>query len=257
MQRGKSICKELKSIRRNIAKENNIPFESPECTYEGPCKGTCPKCESEVRMLEHELTKRISLGKAVTIAGVSVSMAALGVSCGNNGGQLQGEPEVGDSMQNDTICSNSIYSDTIELVVDKNGNPVSAVDKPPLCDEGFYVGGIDEQIVEGEPDEFAGMIEDVAEFPGGEQALMEFLEAHIQYPAAAKENNISGKVFVQFTIEKDGTPTNFKVKRDIGGGCGQEAVRVLRLMPKWKPAKQKEVVVRSQYNLPITFSLDK
>ena len=75
MSHGKSICKQLKAIRRQIAKENDIPLEIPTCTYQGPCAGTCPQCESEVSFLEKELARRISLGKAATVAGIAVTLA--------------------------------------------------------------------------------------------------------------------------------------------------------------------------------------
>lgn len=76
MSYGKSICKHLKAIRRQIAKENNISLVIPTCTYQGECAGTCPQCESEVRFLEKELAKRLSLGKAATVAGIAVTLSA-------------------------------------------------------------------------------------------------------------------------------------------------------------------------------------
>ena len=76
MSYGKSICKQLKAIRRQIAEENSIPLEIPTCTYQGECAGTCPQCESEVRFLERELAKRLTLGKAATVAGIAVTLSA-------------------------------------------------------------------------------------------------------------------------------------------------------------------------------------
>ena len=73
--RGKDICKELKAVRKKIAEENGIALEIPECTYQGPCKGTCPRCESEVRFLENALAKRIKLGKVATVAGLALGLA--------------------------------------------------------------------------------------------------------------------------------------------------------------------------------------
>ncbi len=78
MNRGKDICKELKAVRRQIAEENGIALEIPECTYNGPCKGTCPRCESEVRFLETELAKRIKLGKVAKVAGLALTLGAAG-----------------------------------------------------------------------------------------------------------------------------------------------------------------------------------
>lgn len=76
MTYGKSICKQLKAIRRSIADENGIPLEIPECTYQGECSGTCPQCEKEVRYLENELARRLTLGKAATVAGIAVTLAS-------------------------------------------------------------------------------------------------------------------------------------------------------------------------------------
>ena len=69
MPRGKSTCKVLKEVRRRVAEANNIPLRERECTHTGDCAGTCPYCESEVRYLERELSKRRALGKAVAVAG--------------------------------------------------------------------------------------------------------------------------------------------------------------------------------------------
>ena len=73
--RGKNICKELKAVRKRIAEENGIELEIPECTYQGPCKGTCPRCESEVQYIEDELARRIRLGKVATVAGLALGLA--------------------------------------------------------------------------------------------------------------------------------------------------------------------------------------
>ena len=89
---GKNICKELKAIRRRVADENNIPLEQHECTYEGPCDGTCPRCEAEVKYLEQELHRRMTLGKAAAVAGVALSMAAFTSCTQGDVTPLEGEP---------------------------------------------------------------------------------------------------------------------------------------------------------------------
>ena len=75
MNRGKDICKELKAVRKQIAEENDIPLEIKECTYEGPCRGTCPRCESEVRFLENALADKLRRGKVATVAGLALGLA--------------------------------------------------------------------------------------------------------------------------------------------------------------------------------------
>lgn len=73
---GKEICKELKAIRRQIAAENGIELEMPECGYRGSCNGTCPRCDMEARVLENELASRLSLGKLATVAGIALTLSA-------------------------------------------------------------------------------------------------------------------------------------------------------------------------------------
>ncbi len=79
--RGKEKCKALKEIRRQIAEENDIPFVVSQCTHQGDCKGTCPKCESELRYLERELAIRQGLGKAVAVVGISASVCGGLTAC--------------------------------------------------------------------------------------------------------------------------------------------------------------------------------
>lgn len=74
--KGKDICKQLKDIRRQIASDNDIPLEEHECHYDGPCKGTCPRCDAELQYLETELGRRGKLSKAAIVAGVTLSLAA-------------------------------------------------------------------------------------------------------------------------------------------------------------------------------------
>ena len=75
MTHGKNICNQLKSVRKRIAEENDIPLKVEECTYNGECRGTCPRCEAEVRYLENALADRLRLGKVVTIAGLALGLA--------------------------------------------------------------------------------------------------------------------------------------------------------------------------------------
>ena len=95
------------------------------------------------------------------------------------------------------------------------------------------------------------------EFPGGIDSLYKFFKDNIQYPQEAKEKGISGTVYITFTVKEDGSTTWEYVLRDIGGGCGQEAIRVAKLMPKWKPAMCKNKAVAVNFNLPVNFILNK
>lgn len=98
------------------------------------------------------------------------------------------------------------------------------------------------------------VVEEMPSFPGGEEKLFEYL-SKIKYPSIARENGISGRVYVTFVVDKDGKIKDAKILRGIGGGCDEEALRVVRSMPDWKPGRQNGRSVSVQYNLPVNFNL--
>ncbi|NTW34304.1 MAG: energy transducer TonB, partial [Bacteroidetes bacterium] len=93
-------------------------------------------------------------------------------------------------------------------------------------------------------------------FNGGEEALYKWLANNIKYPQIAKETGITGTVYVTFVVERDGSISNVALLKGIGGGCDDEALRVIKIMPKWNIGKQNGVPVRVQFNLPIRFTLE-
>ncbi|MBR5778348.1 MAG: energy transducer TonB [Bacteroidales bacterium] len=104
-------------------------------------------------------------------------------------------------------------------------------------------------------DEIYTVIEVAPEFPGGVDSMYAFISRNIKYPEEALKNNVSGNVYVTFVVEKDGQITSTRLLRDIGAGCGQEALRVVRSMPKWKPGTSQGKPKRVQFNLPFVFTL--
>ncbi|MBO5956743.1 MAG: energy transducer TonB [Bacteroidales bacterium] len=110
----------------------------------------------------------------------------------------------------------------------------------------------EEEIVEAE---IFKVVEEMPEFPGGAAKMMEFIQKNIKYPMMARESDIQGRVFVNFVVEPDGTITNVTVMRGIGGGCDEEALRVVQSMPNWKPGKQRGSAVRCSFTVPIIFKL--
>jgi protein TonB len=110
-------------------------------------------------------------------------------------------------------------------------------------------------VEETKEDEIFTIVEDKPLFPGGQAELMKYLAKNIRYPDFAKENQIKGTCALEFVVEKDGSITDIKVLKDIGGGCGEEAVRVIKSMPKWEPGKQRGKPVRVKYTLPVQFRL--
>jgi TonB family protein len=93
------------------------------------------------------------------------------------------------------------------------------------------------------------------QYYGGDEARIKFLQSNIKYPEDALKSGIHGTVFVNFIIEKDGTVTNVNVLRGIGGSCDEEAIRVVRMMPKWIPGKVKGNNVAMDFYLPIKYTL--
>ncbi len=94
-------------------------------------------------------------------------------------------------------------------------------------------------------------------YPGGEEAMYKFIGNNIKYPNIAREKEITGTVIVTFVVEEDGAISGVQLLKGIGEGCDEEALRVVKSMPKWIPAKQNGVNVKCRFNLPIRFTIDK
>lgn len=110
-----------------------------------------------------------------------------------------------------------------------------------------------EEVVEEE--QIFTIVEDAPEFPGGEEAMYKYLSRSIKYPAMAKDAGISGVVYLNFIVDKKGKISDVKVLRGIGGGCDEEAMRVVKAMPDWAPGKQRGKAVKVSFNMPIRFTL--
>ncbi len=130
---------------------------------------------------------------------------------------------------------------------------VDAGDDANKQQENVVINVEEEKVVEEE--EIFVFVEENPAYPGGEAALYEYLGKSIQYPDLARENNITGTVVIKFVVEKDGSITKASILREIGGGCGKEALRVVNSMPKWKPGKQSGKAVRTEFTLPVQFEL--
>ena len=104
-------------------------------------------------------------------------------------------------------------------------------------------------------DEVFMVAEQMPEFPGGMKELLKFLQNNLKYPENAMKNNVQGRVIVQFVVEKDGTLTEFKVARSVDPDLDAEALRVLQIMPKWKPGMQRGKIVRVKFTVPVSFKL--
>ena len=153
---GKKKCKILKEIRKQIAKDNDITYITTECKHQGNCKGTCPKCEAEVRYLEAELEKRRMAGKQVVVAGIAAAMM-MTASC-------TPEPQDISSASSPAESAESVYSETVDGLME-----------PPSEEESVTMG---------EPSEYAPESSEEALIPGGvpgpeESSEEEFWEGEV------------------------------------------------------------------------------
>ena len=142
------------------------------------------------------------------------------------------------------VVEDDVEVEDIEINADVDQNEVIEEYVAPEIEE--------EEIQEAE---IFTIVEEMPEFPGGTQKLADYLAKNIKYPQMARESGIQGRVFISFVVEPDGSVSNVNVMRSLGGGCDEEAVRVVKSMPKWKPGKQRGKPVRVSYILPVNFKL--
>lgn len=282
MTRGRSICNVLKTIRTQIAKANEIKYEPRECHHTGECRGTCPACEAEVRYIERQLDIRRQLGKAVTIVGISAGLSAL-TGCGDKAKKVE-------KVEQDSLTVGKVLVEPVERLSgeveyqDTDGiatsNPIDQTEatkkrtakfkipkktemvKPVVQEhEEVYEGEVRAETLpliiypKEEEDNVFGVVEQMPMFRGGTNALMDYLAANVQYPEEMEEICVQGRVIVTFVVEKDGSITEAKIVKSIHPVLDEEALRVVKAMPKWYPGKQNGVSVRVKYTLPITFRL--
>lgn len=173
-------------------------------------------------MMTKSRTQKFARLKLMLVLPLAISMLLV-ISCGRDGPAQQEK----------------------ELVKPQTDAPNEA-DSPPSSS----------QVQEEEPKPIFTVVEVMPEYPGGANEMMKFLAENIKYPTVDGENGISGRVYVTFIVEKTGLISNVTILRGIGAGCDEEAIRVIKMMPKWKPGTQRGQAVRVQYNVPIKFALD-
>ena len=252
MARGKQTCKILKEIRRQIAEANGIEFAASECRYKGDCLGTCPKCEAEVRHLEQQLRARSLAGKAVAIARISAGMVLMsgcgGTTSSNQSSEtLQGEPEA--SVEQIEV------TDTIEEGELPEIEDTIVIKKGEIDDTAYPVVG---EIIDSEQEDkvYEAIVDVRPTFPGGDKKLMEWLSHNIQYPQNAYNSHIEGRVIVQFLVKEDGSVGDVKIVRSVFPLLDEEALRLVRTLPKFDPAILDGKAVEYWFTIPVVFRLD-
>jgi TonB family protein len=167
---------------------------------------------------------------------MSINASGIQSTTINNTGQLR------TSNLNPKIITNQILTETfIEKPSHINSNNLPILLNNNIPDQ---------------TDEVFTVVEEYPSFPGGDKARIKFLQENIHYPSEALHQHLEGKVIINFNVEKDGTVSNIKVIDGVKGGCNEEALRVAKLMPKWKPGMQSGRPVRVNFNMPITFKLN-
>ena len=260
MTRGRKVCNTLKEIRRQIAVKNEIEYSTTDCHFEGDCQGTCPKCEAELKYLENELHKRKLAGKAATVAGISLGLAGAFSACNAPQHQQTDTPTisklemVADTANLDT--NSELYE--VGLVVDGlietriiETFPIDTIRKDSNDWVNLRLGEINpEKIVD------MDMLDDIPAFPGGDTELYNFLQTNLVYPKEAINKGIEGIVMVNFVVNKNGAITDVYAQKSPHKLLSAEAIRVVKLMPKWLPGKQNGKPVNVRFILPIEFKLN-
>jgi len=276
MKRGKQTCKILKDIRRQIAEANDIEFITSECQYQGDCLGTCPKCEAEVRYLEQQLERKRMAGKAITILGISAGLVAMTpmTSCSSSPNKGTSQETISDST-NTSVMFGEICPTPVEDTIPMVEKDTESIVAPPPLEAPFSTSG--EILIQKEPDStnmtLVGFVPptmdeapsandtlDVAavmpEFPGGARELMKFISANIEYPEIAQGDMGQGRVIVRFIVDKEGNIIQPKVVRSVDPYLDKEALRIVGLMPKWKPGELDDgTKVAVRFTIPVMFRL--
>ena len=247
MNRGKTICNALKAVRQQIADSNDIAYSPTECHHEGECAGTCPKCEQEMRYLEQQLDIRRAMGKAVSVVGISVGLAAL-TSCRTHKTNIDKEPLAGDVAIEVPSRQDLEIKDRTEGIVriypdQEEQDSVNACELAPIAT-------INDSIT-GEENIFGDIDQEMPTFQGGQSDLIRYLEEHVVIPPSVKEKC---RTVVTFKVERNGAVTEAKVARSSGDEAADaEALKVVSAMPKWVPGRINGQTVRVNYTLPVTF----
>ena len=152
-------------------------------------------------------------------------------------------------------------AETLEIVDDNSdveeSTDILTEDNLPTQQTKANVTYVPVQVVETEPEEqtIFEVVEQMPEFPGGNAALMQYLNKNIKYPVIAQEQGVQGRVIVQFVVNKDGSIVDAQVVRSVDPYLDKEAIRVINTMPKWTPGKQRGKPVRVKFTVPVAFRL--
>ena len=163
------------------------------------------------------------------------------------------------------VDADKVKNEVVDMDTQKEDNTARGVVNQEGADDADKFKAVQEQVIvkepepvvekKPEPEKIFVAVEQPAEFPGGQAAMMKWLSNNIRYPEAAQQNGISGRVVVKFVVERDGSVSSPTIVKGVDRDLDQEALRVVKRMPKWQPGKNNGQPVRSYFNLPVTFRL--
>lgn len=238
MEKGKRTCEVLKAVRLEIAKANDIKYEPRECHHEGPCAGTCPACEAEVKYLEQQLQVRRMLGRAVMLTGIAAGLTSL-TACGQS--KLPNGCE-NDSTETELAGDVADVDGMMEMPEPEEEEAVRG--KMPAPVDTIRPINNDEKVL-------TGVVEYQPQFPGGIKACEQFIKENLRYPDTGSD--VQGRVIVSFMVERDGSLSDIKVVRGLDPAFDEEALRVVKMMPKWSPGVTDGKISVMRYTIPIIF----
>ena len=260
MKQGKRICETLKAIRSEIASANEIEYTPIKCDHKGDCAGTCPACESETRWLERQLRLRHALGKAVTIAGVSVALS-VAASAATPSSLEPGKKKTKHRQRTNT--SKMVAPEEVGKVL--MNEPQSVTSDSTKNDEAVRTErtmGI-VPIFRAHPDSIYTDVEVEAQFPDGDEALDSIIRDQLYIPDEILEpiKEVGGKVkarcIVKALVELDGTISDAVIEKTTTAAIfDEEALRAVKNLPKFYPAEIGGVPVRSWKLIPVEFVYD-
>ena len=238
MEKGKRTCEVLKAVRLEIAKANDIQYAPRECHHEGPCAGTCPACEAEVKYLEQQLQVRRMLGRAVMVTGIAVGLTSL-TACGQN--KL---PNGCDNDSTETELAGDVADVDGMMEMPEPEEEEAVRGKMPAPVDTIRPINNDEKVL-------TGVVEYQPQFPGGIKACEQFIKENLRYPDTGSD--VQGRVIVSFMVERDGSLSDIKVVRGLDPAFDEEALRVVKMMPKWSPGVTDGKISVMRYTIPIIF----
>lgn len=161
------------------------------------------------------------------------------------------------------VDADQVKNEVMDMDTQKEDNTARGVVTQEGSDDADKFKAVHEQVVVKEPEpevkhkeeEIFVAVEQQAEFPGGQAALMKWLSQNVRYPETAQQNDVQGRVIVKFVVEKDGSIGTATILKGVDKDLDREALRVVKKMPKWQPGKNNGVAVRSYFNLPVVFKL--